>query len=264
MQRCGEKFAISTETIDKAKVRAEALPLLNNSIRKGRGAIVAYIGEEVVRRVLDGKIEDTYDYDVIYGDSIKVDVKTKERTVPPKPSYNCTVADFNTRQKCDEYAFVSVLDDHSAAWYLGKMSKEDFYREAKFHKKGELDPDSPPSRDFFFRADCYNIPISRLCSLSYEPIKPSGEEIIKELQSEGVRVYLIGDNPKARAIHGKISPESIRKLKENRDEIVRVLGRRKKNPPCYACGSEIWWNSKHTQRICTNCHPPVNSELVVA
>ena len=138
------------------------MPLLNNSIRKGKGAIVAYLGEAVVKRVLNGEIEDTYDYDVTYGNSIKVDVKTKERTVPPRENYNCTVADFNTKQKCDEYAFVSVLNDHSAAWYLGKISKEDFYKEAKFYEEGELDPDSPPSKDFYFKADCYNIPISKL------------------------------------------------------------------------------------------------------
>ncbi|MAF42968.1 MAG: hypothetical protein CMI54_02190 [Parcubacteria group bacterium] len=156
------KFKISGEALEEAKVRAEELPLLNNSIREGRGAVVAYIGEAVVKRVLSGKVKDTYDYDIVYGDNIKVDVKTKERTVPPRENYNCTVADFNTKQKCDEYAFVSVLDDHSTAWYLGKISKEDFYKEAKFYKEGELDPDSPPSTDFYFKADCYNIPISKL------------------------------------------------------------------------------------------------------
>ena len=41
---------------------------------------MAYIGEEVVKKVLDGDIKDTYDYDIIYN-GIKVDVKTKERTV---------------------------------------------------------------------------------------------------------------------------------------------------------------------------------------
>ena len=157
-----KKYKIQAHTLLRIKDRAKALPLLNNSIRKGKGAIVAYIGEEVVKKVFSGEIHDTYDYDIIYGDDVKVDVKTKERTVAPKDHYNCTVADFNTEQNCDEYAFVSVLNDHSAAWYLGKIAKEDFYKKAKFYKEGELDPDSPPSRDFFFKADCYNIPISEL------------------------------------------------------------------------------------------------------
>ena len=169
-----KKFKISNNTLLNIKDRAKTLPLLNNSIRKGEGVVVAYIGEEVVKRVLNGKIEDTYNYDVVYGENIKVDVKTKERTVPPKEHYNCTVADFNTRQECDEYALVSVLNDNSTAWYLGKISKEDFYKEAKFYKEGELDPDSPPSTEFYFKADCYNIPISKLNSGSNLDSLPSG------------------------------------------------------------------------------------------
>jgi len=157
-----KRFKIQRHTLLRIKDRAKTLPLLNNSIRKGKGVVVAYIGEEVVKRVLDGEIEDTYDYDLVYGDRVKVDVKTKERTVAPKTHYNCTVADFNTKQDCDEYAFVSVLSDHSTAWYLGKISKEDFYKKARFYKEGDLDPDSPLSMDFYFKADCYNIKISEL------------------------------------------------------------------------------------------------------
>ena len=111
--------------------------------------------------VLQAEIKDTYDYDLKYG-SKTVDVKTKERTVAPRDHYNCTVADFNTKQKCDEYAFISVLNDYSYAWYLGKISKQDFYERAKFYKEGDLDPESPRSKNFYFRADCYNIPIREL------------------------------------------------------------------------------------------------------
>jgi len=157
-----KRYKIQEGTLLRIKDRAKTLPLLNNSIRKGKGVIVAYIGEEVVKKALDGEIKDTYDYDIVYGSDVKVDVKTKERTVPPEEHYNCTVADFNTKQNCDEYAFASVLDDYSTAWYLGKISKEDFYKKAKFYKEGELDPDSPRGRDFFFKADCYNIKISEL------------------------------------------------------------------------------------------------------
>ena len=152
-----KKFIISNGAMQRVRARAEKLPLLNNSIRKGEGSLVAYIGEEVVKSVLNGNIKDTYDYDIIYQD-IKVDVKTKERTVAPKPYYECSVADFNTKQECDEYAFVSVLDTLKEAWYLGKISKPDFYKKAVFHRKGEVDP----ANNFIFKADCYNIPISLL------------------------------------------------------------------------------------------------------
>ena len=121
--------------------------------------MVAYIGEEVAKSVLDGDIKDTYDYDIIYQNT-KVDVKTKERTVAPKSYYECSVADFNTKQACDEYAFVSVLNTLKEAWYLGKISKLDFYKKATFHRKGEVDTNN----NFTFKADCYNIPISLLIS----------------------------------------------------------------------------------------------------
>ena len=100
------KFKITDTALDRAKARAAKLPLLNNSIRKGEGSLVAYIGEEVAKAVLGGEIEDTYDYDLVYHNpcsgKFTVDVKTKERTVEPRLNYNCTVADFNTKQKCDE------------------------------------------------------------------------------------------------------------------------------------------------------------------
>ena len=152
-----KKFIISNSALKRVKARAAKLPLLNNSIRRGEGSLVAYIGEEVVKSVLCGEIKDTYDYDIVY-QNIKVDVKTKERTVPPRPHYECSVADFNTKQNCDEYAFVSVLDTLKEAWYLGKISKPDFYKKAGFHRKGEVDR----ANNFTFKADCYNIPISLL------------------------------------------------------------------------------------------------------
>ena len=152
-----KKFIVSESAIQRVRARAEKLPLLNNSIRQGEGSLVAYIGEEVVKNVLKGEIQDTYDYDIVYQNTT-VDVKTKERTVAPKPYYECSVADFNTKQDCDEYAFVSVLDTLEEAWYLGKISKPDFYTKAVFHRKGEVDP----ANNFTFKADCYNIPISLL------------------------------------------------------------------------------------------------------
>ena len=152
-----KKFIITESALKRIKTRAAKLPVLKNSIRKGEGSLVAYIGEEVVKNILKGEIKDTYDYDIVYKNT-KVDVKTKERTVPPRPYYECSVADFNTAQDCDEYAFVSVLSNMKAAWYLGKISKADFYKTATFHEKGEIDPDN----NFTFKADCYNIPISEL------------------------------------------------------------------------------------------------------
>ena len=53
-----KRFKLSEQLISRAQERADKLPLLNNSIRKGEGALVAYIGEEVVKHVLGGEIKD--------------------------------------------------------------------------------------------------------------------------------------------------------------------------------------------------------------
>ena len=157
-------FKITEKTLSRAKQRAEKLPLLNNSIRDGEGTVVAYIGEEIAAKALHGQIEDTFDFDIVYNDNTKVDAKTKERGVAyhDPDRFWCTVAAFNTKQECDEYAFVTVHKDHSVGWYLGKISKKDFYKEAKFFKEGDYDPLSYKNKPFYFKADCYNLLLKTL------------------------------------------------------------------------------------------------------
>jgi hypothetical protein len=157
-----KKFKVSEATFKEAKRRFDNFPLINNSIRHREGGLVGYIGEALVLHLKGGEIKDTYDYDVIDRNGLKIDVKTKERKVAPLPHYNCTVAAFNTKQKCDRYAFVNVLKDMKTAWYLGSISKKEFYKKAVFRKKGEYDPTAPSHRPFRFTADCYNIPASEL------------------------------------------------------------------------------------------------------
>jgi len=163
-----KKRTLSFETLKRVKERASQLPILKNSIRNGEGYVVGFIGEEVVKDVLHGEIKDTFDYDIIYNGMTKVEVKTKEITVPPRSHFEFSVADCNSSQKCDEYAFVFVLKNNPSqttlcgariAWYAGKISKSDFYEAAVFHKKGEVDPAFP---NFVFKADCWNIAVSKL------------------------------------------------------------------------------------------------------
>ena len=112
----------------------------------------------IVVSVLGGEASNTFDYDIVLDDGTKVDVKTKRTSSPPLPHYSCSVAKFNTRQDCDVYAFVRIKYDLSTGWYLGHISKNDFYLRATEHKRGEHDP----SNGFVFRADCYNLPIQDL------------------------------------------------------------------------------------------------------
>jgi|14BtaG_2_1085337.scaffolds.fasta_scaffold105294_2 hypothetical protein len=150
---------------DKAVAIAEKQALkkeLRNSIRGKENACVARLGEMAVAKATGGTIKNTYDYDIILKDGTRIDVKTKERTVDPKPYYEVSVADFNTTQKCDRYYFVSIntKSKPNIISILGWLSKDDFYRKAKFWRKGQIDSNS--ENKFEFRADCYNVQIKDL------------------------------------------------------------------------------------------------------
>lgn len=150
------------EQINQAIQMANDLGKLNNSITKGSGNIAGFLGEIVLLDWLKSKSpialhENTYNYDLRVGD-IKIDVKTKRSKTKPLPHYMASVADFNTAQKCDLYAFVRVSYDNLKVWLCGYKSKESFYQQAKFIRAGEYDPDNR----WTCKADCYSLPYSKL------------------------------------------------------------------------------------------------------
>lgn len=152
---------ITVDQVDLAKSLAKTLGALKNSITRGDGNVAGILGEIVVADYLGVALENTYDYDLIgvYGE--KIDVKTKRTTRPPLPHYDCSVAAFNTKQKCDKYVFVRVLSDLSVAWVLGYKGKEDYFRSARLMRKGEVDP----ANNFTVKSDCYNLSIKNLDSI---------------------------------------------------------------------------------------------------
>ena len=144
--------------IEKAKVKAEEMGVLNNSILQGNGSVAGFIGEQIALHCLGGTWENTYEYDIVLPDGSKIDVKTKQTSVTPLPEYDCSVANFNTKQECDAYAFVRVRKDFRIGWFLGLISKDVFFKKARFLRKGEIDP----SNNFVVRANCYNLSIGEL------------------------------------------------------------------------------------------------------
>ena len=149
---------ITAEMKSAANKKAKELPSLKNSITSGQGNMVGFLGEEVAKFVLGGELKNTYDYDLILSSGKTVDVKTKKTSFEPKPHYECSVAEYNTKQRCDYYAFVRVDDQRDRAWFLGVYEKEAYYRDSKLLKKGEVDP----SNNFVVKANCYNLPINKL------------------------------------------------------------------------------------------------------
>ena len=144
----------------KARSMAKDLGKLKNSITKGEGNVAGFVGELIALDYLGGVKANTYDFDIVSGGKT-YDVKTKRCTSPPKPHYDCSVAAFNTKQRCDVYFFVRVQfqgDRPVKALVLGQKDKAEYFKQARKLKKGEVDP----SNNFKVKADCYNLSINKL------------------------------------------------------------------------------------------------------
>ena len=149
---------VTDEMLLSARDKAAEMGRLHNSITRGTGNIAGFIGEEIAQIVLGGKLSNTYDYDLILDDGRTVDVKTKQTSVVPLETYDCSIAAFNTKQDCDYYCFVRVKNDYTVGWYLGVYNKHEYIKESSFMKKGDLDP----SNGYVVRSDCYNLKINQL------------------------------------------------------------------------------------------------------
>jgi hypothetical protein len=151
---------ITEQMKKRAWNKARKMGKLYNSITKGKGNIAGFLGEEVANTIINGTIDNTYDYDIIK-DDIKYDVKTKRCTGEPKDYYECSVAAYNVKQKCDSYIFVRIENINGKwgrAWILGYYPKDEYFKDAKFLQRGQRDGDN----GFLVKADCYNIAIKDL------------------------------------------------------------------------------------------------------
>lgn len=148
---------------------AEEMGVLRKSITGGAGNLAGFVGEKVVAHYLNVKKENTYQYDLITKKSKTYDVKTKRCKSKPLDTYTVSVCALNTKQKCDAYVFVRVDNEMTTAWILGYMPKTQFFKKAKFCKKGDLDPDS--NCHWRFKEDCYNMYIKDLKDIDKLKVK---------------------------------------------------------------------------------------------
>lgn len=152
------EVVITSEMLVEARDKAAEMGKLRNSITSGAGNIAGFIGEAIAQQVLGGKLDNTYDYDLVLDNGTKIDVKTKQTSVKPLPTYDCSIANLNTKQQCDYYAFVRVKNDFTVGWYLGVYEKQQYMLDAVFMKRGTIDP----SNGYVVKSDCYNLKINQL------------------------------------------------------------------------------------------------------
>jgi len=152
------ELEVSSDQFVRARKKAIDMGRLANSITNGGGNLAGFIGEIVVTDYLKATEKNTYDYDIVDKLNNKIDVKTKRCNSEPKSHYDCSIAAHGTKQKCDMYIFVRVLNNFSKAWILGQITKDKYFEKATYHKKGDLDDDNK----FKYKTNCYNVRISDL------------------------------------------------------------------------------------------------------
>ena len=152
------EVAISANMLVEARDKAAEMGRLRNSIINGAGNIAGFIGEAIAQQVLGGELINTYDYDLVLPSGKTIDVKTKQTSVKPLETYECSIAGLNTKQECDYYAFVRVKNDFTVGWYLGVYDKKQYMLDSVFMKKGTVDS----SNGYTVKSDCYNLKISSL------------------------------------------------------------------------------------------------------
>lgn len=168
-----EKFILFTPTSEDIQIcreKAEKMGVLKNSIIQGKGNLTGFLGEIAVHKYLENsrwESDSSYDYDIIFGKT-KIDVKSKWCNGLPTNDYDCSIAAYNTRQKCNTYVFCRVsseipkdYENPNKVWILGYVPKDKYFQMANLWKKGEVDT----TNDHLFTVDTYNLKIGDIYPL---------------------------------------------------------------------------------------------------
>ena len=173
------------EMIQNARKKALELGKLKNSITSGKGNIAGYLGEEAVASYIEAKIvsndegKDKFNHDLLK-DTLRIEVKTKRRTVPPRDFYDVSIAESSLHQKPDLYIFVSLQFKESLknkngeivykqlenVWLLGQKEPEEYLKIASIWKAGDIDK----SNNFFTHETMYNVAIKDLDKVVWRAI----------------------------------------------------------------------------------------------
>jgi len=141
------------------------------SMRGEEGTYIGAIGEIVLvdylknhcMEVIDKRESTRFDFFV---NSKRVEVKTKDRTVAPKPFYECSVPLYNhSHQIPDWFYFISLYREGKVfkkAYLLGGMTYQQLSQEGVKMNEGEVDE----RNGWLCREPCININIEKLISNS--------------------------------------------------------------------------------------------------
>lgn len=154
-----EGFTFSDKVVDVATKRAKKQRVSPKSIRKGKGTPAGNIGEVMVKKIFGGHIVNDFQYDILTNDGAKIEVKTKEISskdgldITPTLEWDASVSKENDSQDCDHYAFCRVNIHQKKGWYMGIISRNEFFDKARELKKGDKDGDN----GYVVKQSCWNL-----------------------------------------------------------------------------------------------------------
>ncbi len=157
------RVSITPDMIVRAQAKSDEMGVLKNSIRKGTGNLCGFLGEEAVLEAWPGAVSsNTYQHDLVL-DGHTFEVKSKDRTVPPRLSYEASIARYNPNQRADFYVFVSLFRQDGSliyedAYICGIISKHEYFKQAKKWYVGDIDYEN----DWTVKADCFNLKYAKL------------------------------------------------------------------------------------------------------
>lgn len=135
----------------------------HNQEKQIQSNLVGKLGEYFYHELFPDSIRiDCYDYDYIHG-GLKVDVKTKLSAGKIEPFYTCDIPAYQVKnQKTDEYFFFIVNKNLTKINIIGRISKDEFLKQAKFFKKDTL----VERNGYKYRVDTYSILVSKIGELN--------------------------------------------------------------------------------------------------
>ena len=171
-----ELCVLKPALVKAAKARSDKMGTLRNSFMSGKGNVAGFAAELgfvawLKYKGVASKFTDDYNYDVLAGEvaQLKLELKCKTTTVAPRKHYSNSVCNHNTRQKADDYLFLriqwhdkAVPEKGGVLYYCGSMPCKQFRTDAKFFRKGALDPDN----NYVCKNDCWSLPIASCLPLS--------------------------------------------------------------------------------------------------
>jgi hypothetical protein len=179
MDRPVIEVEIDESCLSRAEEVLETLPIFKGSHRGLAANQVGVLGEVVVRKELQLRgvepspiFSTSHDFEI--GSGKRVEIKTKDRTVPPRMDYECSVPLYNhSHQDVDYYVFVSLLRDKSRidlelnrfqrAFVVGVCNRKMLEELGETRESGETDPRNGTT----FWTSCRNIYIRDLVTLDW-------------------------------------------------------------------------------------------------